>query len=205
MSSSDQQFVRVNLPSNAVPGSRLNISTDNGKAFEIVVPEGAHPGDTITVQIPHDLTTNDTTTYINAKGEVEHSSNRKALGAAAVATVAGALVIGPMTGLALGAAAVYATTRNDGIGEAARSAGAMAATGYDKASKYAEENGLYDKMRDAKDKTVAKMTEINDEYHVTDKAMSMAGSMMSAGSSMIATGVSMGLSQMAKGNSEQKK
>ena len=86
MSSSDQQFVRVNLPSNAIPGSKLNISTDNGKAFEIVVPEGAHPGDTITVQIPHDLTTNDTTTYINAKGEVEHSSNRKALGAAAVAT-----------------------------------------------------------------------------------------------------------------------
>ena len=111
-----------------------------------------------------------------------------------------------MAGLALGAAAVYANTRDDKIGEAARSAGAMAATGYDKASKYAEENGLYDKMNDAKTKTVAKMTEINNEYHVTDKAMSVAGSMMSAGSSMIASGVSMGLSQMAKGNNtEQRK
>ena len=84
---------QVHLPSNAVPGSKLNVATDNGKSFEIVVPEGAHPGDTITVQIPHDLTVNDKTTYINANGEVEHSSNRKALGAAAVATVAGALVV----------------------------------------------------------------------------------------------------------------
>ena len=81
-------YVRVVLPKSATAGSLLNIQTDDGKEFQITVPDGSRPGDTISVAVPADaaVPTN------SSSGE--HSGNRKALGAGAVATVAGALIVG---------------------------------------------------------------------------------------------------------------
>jgi len=53
-------------------------------------------------------------------------SDRRVMGAAAtIGGTAGMLLMGPVSGAALGAAALYATTREDGAGTVARKAGAM--------------------------------------------------------------------------------
>ena len=53
-------------------------------------------------------------------------SNRAALGAAGLAAVAGALMVGPVTGVCVAGVALYATTREDEMGTAARQAGSAA-------------------------------------------------------------------------------
>jgi hypothetical protein len=54
-------------------------------------------------------------------------------GAAAVGLVAGAMALGPITALAGAAGAAYATTRDDGWGNAARSTGNAASASFNKA------------------------------------------------------------------------
>eukprot|EP00931_Biecheleriopsis_adriatica_P028519 TRINITY_DN16998_c0_g1_i1.p2 TRINITY_DN16998_c0_g1~~TRINITY_DN16998_c0_g1_i1.p2 ORF type:complete len:325 (+),score=64.81 TRINITY_DN16998_c0_g1_i1:136-1110(+) len=61
-------------------------------------------------------------------------SDRRVMGAAAtVGGTAGALLMGPVSGVALGAAALYATTREDSAGTVARKAGSMYLKVHDRA------------------------------------------------------------------------
>ena len=87
------------------------------------------------------------------------------------------------------------------LGSLYRGAGSAACTGFDKASDYCDKNGVYDKLKIAKDATVDKMKQINDEYHVTDKAMAAGSQLAGAASRVVGAGVAMGLSQMSKQSS----
>jgi hypothetical protein len=105
-------------------------------------------------------------------------SNRAAIGAAAAAAVAGTLIIGPVTGVCVAGAALYATTREDEVGQIARKvrasltfcvdanihailplithllqAGSAACYAYDTA----KQNGVFDKLMTAGKATLDKV------------------------------------------------
>ena len=92
-------------------------------------------------------------------------SNRAALGAAGLAAVAGALMVGPVTGVCVAGAALYATTREDEMGTAARQAGSAACYAFDAAQKY----GVFDKLKTVGAATMQKAQQVNNEYHVTER------------------------------------
>ena len=70
-------------------------------------------------------------------------------GAAAVGAVAGAVLMGPITAVAAGAAAAYATTRKDSVGEVARGAGDAATAAASGLKKFNDEHKITSKVYDA--------------------------------------------------------
>merc|ERR1712216_258854 len=101
--------------------------------------------------------------------------------------VGGAIVLGSTIGFtaigAIGGAAgaAYVATRQDTVGQAARSAGGLALSGVAKAQQINEQHQLTAKMADAGNKTVAKGKEINDKHDVTGKISGAVGAVMSTG------------------------
>ena len=91
----------VVLPPDAVAGSRLNIQLDDGRVFEIIVPAGTSPGQTINVVVPDSAdggvvceSIDETNAGVGSEPK-KYSSNSKTIGAAATAAVVGTLVVGP--------------------------------------------------------------------------------------------------------------
>jgi hypothetical protein len=97
-------------------------------------------------------------------------SNRAALGAAAAVAVAGVILIGPITGIVVAGAALYATTRDDNIGDAARKGGAAACSAYDFGMQKAREHNVFSRLQDAAAITMKKAKEVNEELKITDTA-----------------------------------
>jgi hypothetical protein len=97
---------------------------------------------------------------------------------AAVGAVGGAIVLGSTVGLttigAVGGAAgaAYAATRQDAVGDAARSVGGAAVKGVDKAQELNEKHQITAKMADAGNKAVAKARAINEQHQITSKISS---------------------------------
>lgn len=75
-----------------------------------------------------------------------------------------------MVGVIAAGAAVYATTRNDQIGEAARATGSAAISGYNYSSYLCTKYKVMDKIKSAGEATAAKLAEVNEEYKITDRA-----------------------------------
>lgn len=89
--------------------------------------------------------------------------------AAAVGGVAGMALGGSMMAVAGAGAAAYATTRADGIGEAARNTGQSALQAFEAAKKINEEHNLTGKAYEAAQASAAKAKELNEQYKITDK------------------------------------
>ena len=97
--------------------------------FTVIVPEGEIGGNYISIVVPDEAVA---VTHEEDEGKVKVS--KAAVGAAVVGGVAGAIVLGPLVGLALAGAAAYATTREHGkIGETARKVGDSSYDGMKKA------------------------------------------------------------------------
>lgn len=165
------QLMAVVIPPNCHPGQPLNIQTPDGRLFNIIIPNGTQPGQTLTVEIledaqggSHVIVAEDTVTTTNAP----HESNKAALGAAAVGAVIGTLLIGPITGIVVAGAALYASTRNDQIGDATRSTGSAAVSAYGKTVEAAEKYHVREKVGAATEATMKKAHEINEQYKVTE-------------------------------------
>jgi len=90
-------------------------------------------------------------------------------GAAAIGVVAGAVVLGPVTAVALGAGAAYATTRKDGVGDVARQTGNAAATAATAAKKFNQDHNITGKLYDATSAAASKAKEVNVKYGITTK------------------------------------
>ena len=97
------------------------------------------------------------------------STSKAALGAAAAGAVLGTILIGPITGIVVAGAALYASTRDDSIGEAARGTGHATVTAYERTMEAAEKYQVKEKVTAATSATYHKMQEINEEYKVTEK------------------------------------
>jgi hypothetical protein len=94
--------------------------------------------------------------------------NRMALGAAAVGACIGTLLVGPITGVVVAGAALYATTRDDKIGDAARTTGTAAANTYDSVAEAARKHKVTEKVSAAAKVTYERAKEIDQEYKVTE-------------------------------------
>jgi hypothetical protein len=73
-----------------------------------------------------------------------------------------------LAGVVIAGAALYATTRTDKVGGAARGVGGAAATTYDKAAESAEKHHVGEKISAASHATYHKAKEIDSQYHITD-------------------------------------
>lgn len=183
---SDLVALHVEIPEGCHPGSKFNVQAPDGRNFQLVVPQGTRPGDLIEVHLAPETTfTTPSAPPMSAsapaggaaQAPTSHSAGAKAAMAAGVAAVVvGTLVVGPVTGIACAGAAVYATTRDDAIGDAARALGSASIAAYGKAKEIDAKYGIWDKVKDAASKTASKAAEINAEYHLTDKASAAAAS-----------------------------
>lgn len=155
MSEAATETILVQVPEGMAPGSIIdNVVSANGRIFQVVVPPGAEPGHHYYVDIPEGspgglLQVNNT--------EGGKSSMKIMGGAAAAAGLVGAVVMGPLVGLGMAGAAVYATTRQDNVGEAARATGSATATIGGKAMQIASKVG-------------AKAKEVDDKHNFSGRA-----------------------------------
>jgi hypothetical protein len=166
----NELVLSVQIPRGKRPGEKLTVSAPDGRLFEIIIPNGTREGDVINVVVDGNVTGNSTTVANETQTRsivtpTDPKSGRAALAAAAAAAVTGAVLVGPITGVCVAGAALYATTRDDEIGDATRKAGAAACLAYDKA----KEAGVFDKLAEAGRKTLQKAHELNDEYKITDR------------------------------------
>ena len=79
------------------------------------------------------------------------------------------MALGPLAGVALAGAALYATTRPDDVGNVARATGNATVKTYDAIVHTAEKHHVGEKISEVTAATCRKAQEINEEYHVTDK------------------------------------
>mmetsp|Transcript_39984 Transcript_39984/g.40788 ORF Transcript_39984/g.40788 Transcript_39984/m.40788 type:complete len:290 (+) Transcript_39984:77-946(+) len=179
--SADEQVVQIQIPEGVQAGGKLNIPLEDGRTFEIFVPAGVNEGEVINVVIPStnmstykESSADQDTANGDEKSPKTISGSRVALGAAAATGILATLVIGPVTGIVCAVIGVYATTRDDKIGDIARSTGAATANAYDKAVETESKYGIKDKIKNAGIATYEKAKEINSEYMLTEKANAMA-------------------------------
>uniref|UniRef100_A0A7S3XJN7 Uncharacterized protein n=1 Tax=Oxyrrhis marina TaxID=2969 RepID=A0A7S3XJN7_OXYMA len=97
------------------------------------------------------------------------SDMRSVGGAAAVGGIAGLILMGPITGVALAGGAAYAATRRDSFGNAARGAGNAAAVGFDKAKEVSSKYGVTDKISSGVQSGVAKAKELDQKHKVSEQ------------------------------------
>lgn len=72
------------------------------------------------------------------------------------------------TGVVVAGAALYASTREDGVGSAMRSTGDTAVHAYERAAHSAQKHHVGEKLSAAGQATYKKATEIDDQYHISD-------------------------------------
>lgn len=169
------EVLRVMVPQGSPPGSDLNVRTEDGRNFMIVVPPNVNPGDTFCLEVHHDAEGGAMVTVAEDHHVAQANSKQAssaAMGAAAVGAVVGFMVIGPLTAVVAGGAALYATTRGDKVGEVARSTGGAAVTAYSSAKTMAEKYHVNEKIASATKSTVDAAKRIDNDYKVVDTVKS---------------------------------
>lgn len=188
MSDIDYETIECTIPSNVEPGVPMHVQTEDGRMFTVIVPSGYRTGDHLTVTIPRNaeggsmttapsIPTSTTSTTVSTTSDTEttvgqpmtYTSNERSIGAAAVGAVIGTILLGPVVGVVVAGAAVYASTRDDRVGEAARSVGGVAYSAINATTELAEKYHVKEKLAAAGTATANKLSEINQEYKVTDK------------------------------------
>lgn len=130
-------------------------------------------GQSINVVVDNDIDSHGSTVIIENTAELkpnDPSSSRAAVGVAAAAGVVGLLLLGPVTGIVIAGAAIYATTREDKIGDIARNSGSKVADAYDFGMKKANEHNVFDRIKSAGNMTYNKAREIDKEMKITETA-----------------------------------
>mmetsp|Transcript_23108 Transcript_23108/g.33854 ORF Transcript_23108/g.33854 Transcript_23108/m.33854 type:complete len:239 (-) Transcript_23108:290-1006(-) len=170
-STPSSHIISVEIPPNHPPGSIINVRTDDGRIYELTVPPHTYPGDKISIEILDD-TEGGSTVVMAQQGDEKmmNNGNKACLGAAAAGGVIGCLLVGPLTGIVVAGAALYASTREDDIGSTARSAGNVAVSAYDKSVEAAEKYHIKEKVVEAGKATYNKAKELDDEYKIYDRA-----------------------------------
>lgn len=173
MDDNEYDAVECTIPADGRVGEPMHVRMDDGRVFTVIIPENYRPGDQMAVTIPRTpadgaviTTTTETSTF---------TTNQRAIGAAATGAIVGTLLVGPLVGVVVAGAAVYATTRDDQFGDAARGMGGLACQAYEKGTELATKYQVKDKLQAAGSATVSKLKEINDEYKVTDKVQEVGG------------------------------
>lgn len=126
-----------------------------------------------------------------------------AIGAAAVGVAAGSVVLGA----AAGAGAVYACTRSDQLGEAARATGTAGVAVYNKSADLCTKYGVSDKVQRGISYTSKAAKEVNEKHGVSQKLSRAASATAKKTSEVnekykvtqnIAAGVTKGMNSLTK-------
>jgi hypothetical protein len=184
MNSSADEMVQIFIPSNSLPGDKINVRLLDGRILEIIIPTNCKPGDPLNILVPATVpakplrtnssittvstsdTTNSITTVTNTN---EMSDAKKSVGAAGVALAGGVILSGPVVGVVLAGGALYASTRSDKLGDTTKAVGEATIRAIDKGRELGNKYGVFDKIKEATSATYNKAKEINEEYKVTDK------------------------------------
>ena len=75
-------------------------------------------------------------------------------------------------GVVVAGAALYATTREDGVGTAARVTGNTAVSAYDRAAESAEKHHVGEKIAAVSKATYKKTIELDNQYHISENVKS---------------------------------
>jgi hypothetical protein len=140
------------LPSELAPGQRISLRASDGRQVSVLVEDIGEAFPTAD-QLPE-----------SAPSSVSHprqfSNNQKAIGATAGGAIIGTLIAGPIVGIILGGAALYATTRDDKVGESARGFGTAAMAAYERACELAQEHKVGERVSAAASATANRLNEI---------------------------------------------
>lgn len=171
----DQTTLEIQIPYGAKPNDRVTVVAPDGRTIEILVPVGCHGGQRINIVIDNNVSGGSTSapqtgTFISTDAK----SSRAAIGIAAAAAVTGLILVGPIAGVAVAGAALYATTREDSIGDAARQGGVVACSTFDFGMMKAKEHNIFERLKDAGQATYQKAVEVNNELRITEQASTAA-------------------------------
>jgi hypothetical protein len=202
----EMETIETYVPAGIKPGESMNVQTEDGRIFSVVVPEGLQVGDKLRVSVSHSSGSSQVMSH-----NKEYSDSQKSIGAAAAGAVIGTLLLGPIVGVVVAGVAVYATTRDDKIGDVSRSVGMAAMSVFDKGSELATKYQVKEKLSAAGNATVSKFNEIDSEYHVRDKVSEGASvlaakakeldakhGISSKAASLVTSGVAMAATEMFK-------
>lgn len=172
----EEEKVEVLIPSGVRSGDSINVQTVDGRIFSVVIPSNVQPGERLVVIIPQDCEGGSTVNAGTVQVRVPNatSANGKAVGITAATAIVGTLLIGPITGIVVAGVALYATTRNDTVGDYTRSAGGLVCDAYAKGQEISTKYEIPQKLKAAGTATVNKMQAIDTEYNLSHKA-SVAG------------------------------
>ena len=176
--STNEMILNITLPPDASAGQRLNVAAPDGRIFQIVIPNGCQGGETMNVVVEGNVAGGSTTypveqpsSHAAAGAAVAVSASRRAmLGAAAAAAIAGTVLVGPATGVCVAGAALYATTREGYIGDAARGVGSVFVDAVDAAKK----SEMFAKLKTAGTQTLHRASTLNQGYQLTERASAAA-------------------------------
>lgn len=147
-----------------------------------------------------------------ANSAVGSAGGVKTLGAcAAMGAVGGFMVLGSTVGASIAVlggatAAAYVATRQDGVGDAARSVGGVAIAGAERAQQINNEHKITEKMTDVAQQGFRKSVEVNQKYGITDKVSAGVGAGVSKAKEVdskydvtnkLASGLSSGLGKLS--------
>uniref|UniRef100_A0A7S0FIQ9 MIT domain-containing protein n=1 Tax=Pyrodinium bahamense TaxID=73915 RepID=A0A7S0FIQ9_9DINO len=147
-----------------------------------------------------------------ASSAVSSAGGAKTLAAcAALGAVGGFVVLGGTVGAGLSivggaAGAAYVATRQDKLGDAARTAGSCAIAGVEKAKKLNDEHKVTAKIADAGSKAVTAAKTVDEKYKISDKVSHGVGTILSKAQEIeqkhqvtdkVASGISKGFGKLS--------
>jgi hypothetical protein len=173
----DEEILQVTLPSSQseIAGeSILTVATPDGRLYQITVPAGMRAGELINVVVKKS-TPSATEAAVDSANhpQTDPNSVKAHLGAAGAGAIVGTIVIGGLiTGpLIVGGAALYASSRQDRIGNFLREGGAK----FVDVTSYSVRQA-----RLASNFTIAKAKEIDANYDISGKATVAGTKVMNA-------------------------
>lgn len=176
---------QVTVPAAAEAGQTIDVATEDGRNLSITVPENVKSGQTLTVQTVGTIESGEQVVVVRR----EHTAVEKGLGATAAAALLSTLIFGPLMGLFVAMATLYANSRTDRYGDAVRTFGDRTCTFYEKAVEVCSHENLsavgaatvtklkaLDEQYKIKETvvtasvaTVNKIADLNEQYKITEK------------------------------------
>lgn len=101
----------------------------------------------------------------------ERGGTTAVAGATGVGAVAGLVALGPLGALAGAALGIYAATRQDGVGDTARSVGQQGAAVAHGAAEFNREHKVVERTVDGLSTAARAAQKVNEEHHVTDRVV----------------------------------
>jgi hypothetical protein len=172
----EMETIECTVPAGITSGELMNVQTQDGRIYSVQVPQGYSSGDLLRVAVTRSCSDGDSVQVMSQQHS--YSNTQQTIGVAAASAIVGTLLVGPIVGVVVAGVAVYASTRDDQIGDVARGVGGAAMSAFDKGNELATRYHVKEKFAAATSATMSKLKEIDNEHHVVDKAKEGANKLL---------------------------